>query len=125
MNSRFLPPQELTIEWIYDAYGEDQNPLGSDAGTAELTELCQIHGVRIESVCADWFMDFPLNPVTAEVARNRWQRLAWLMDRCAHLPINRIVLPFVDASAMRSQRDVDDVVAGCKALLGLIDATNV
>ncbi len=27
------------IEWIYDAYGEDVNPLGTDAGVKEMQAL--------------------------------------------------------------------------------------
>ncbi len=114
-----------TIEWIYDAYGEDVNPLGSDSGVAELRQLCRDSGVSIESVCADWFMDFPLVGIDARTAQPRWQRLEWLMRRCAPLGINRIVVPFVDASRMRTEQDCSAVVEGINALGALIDATNV
>jgi hexulose-6-phosphate isomerase len=114
-----------TIEWIYDAYGEDVNPLASDEGMTELGRLCALHGVGVESVCADWFMDFPLVGIDAAAARPRWQRLEWLMKRCAQLHINRIVVPFVDASAIRSAADSDAVVGGINALSALIDATDV
>lgn len=114
-----------TIEWIYDAYGEDENPLGSDSGLRELERLSLAHGIAVESVCADWFMDFPLIGSEAPTARSRWERLAWLMRRCATLRVNRIVLPFVDASAIRSATDAADLAAGINALTGLIDATGV
>jgi L-ribulose-5-phosphate 3-epimerase len=114
-----------TIEWIYDAYGEDVNPLTTEAGTRELKHLCTVHEIGVESVCADWFMDFPLAEVDVETAAPRWQRLAWLMRRCASLNINRIVVPFVDASAIRTEEDVVMVAAGINALAGLIDTTDV
>jgi hexulose-6-phosphate isomerase len=114
-----------TIEWIYDAYGEDENPLGTDSGSRELGRLSVAHGIAVESVCADWFMDFPLVGVDSQTARPRWERLAWLMRRCAPLGIHRIVLPFVDASAIRSTAAAADVAAGINALAGLIDTTGV
>jgi hexulose-6-phosphate isomerase len=114
-----------TIEWIYDAHGEDVNPLATDPGVAELHALGAAHGVAIESVCADWFMDFPLLGVPAAQAAQRWQRLGWLLRRCARLGVNRIVLPFVDAAAIGGEADLAAVAAGLNALTAALDATAV
>lgn len=113
------------IEWIYDAYGEDVNPLTTDAGIREIRALVAGSQVGVESVCADWFMDFPLIRVEPEAAVHGWQRLRWLMEQCAKLHINRIVLPFVDASSIESPVDREDVVAGMRDLGGLIDQLKV
>jgi hexulose-6-phosphate isomerase len=114
-----------TIEWIYDAYGEGHNPLGTDAGIREIESLSARHCVHVESVCADWFMDFPLIGIDDATAQDRWQRLHWLMRRCALLAIDRIVLPFVDASAVRAPGDADSVARGLNALSHLFDETQV
>jgi hexulose-6-phosphate isomerase len=113
------------IEWIYDAYGEDMNPLASDEGAKEMRRLCGNHGVAVKSVCADWFMDFPLVGVDSRTAEARWLRLQWLMERCAVLGINRIVVPFVDASAIRSEEDSAAVAQGLNKLSGSIERTSV
>lgn len=114
-----------TIEWIYDGYGEDLNPLATEAGIRELNSLCEFHGVAVESVCADWFMDFPLIGIEAEQARERWLRLGWLMQQCAPLKINRVVVPFVDASAIRNADDVASVTTGINSLVPMIELTKV
>lgn len=114
-----------TIEWIYDAYGEDVNPLATFEGRREMKRLSELHGVGIESVCADWFMDCPLVGSDAEVARVRWGRLEWLMRQCEELSINRVVVPFVDASAIRDDSDAAAVAAGMNSLAWLIDSTQV
>ena len=114
-----------TIEWIYDAHGEDVNPLGTDPGIAELLRLCTLHRVSIESICADWFMDFPLVGIDEATALLRWRRLEWLMDRGARLGINRIVVPFVDAAAIRLRQDAAAVTAGINALGEVIERTDV
>jgi L-ribulose-5-phosphate 3-epimerase len=114
-----------TLEWIYDAYGEDVNPLATDEGIGELQHLCTTHRVAIESICADWFMDYPLVGIDAPTAQTRWRRLDWLMSRGALLGINRIVVPFVDAAAIRHADDAAIIAAGINALSGAIDRTNV
>jgi hexulose-6-phosphate isomerase len=114
-----------TIEWIYDAYGEECNPIATDSGLQEMHRLSKLHGVTVESVCADWFMDFPLLRSDGDEMRLRWERLVWLMYRCArHGGVNRIVIPFVDASEIRSQADVAAVANGINAISSLIDETN-
>jgi L-ribulose-5-phosphate 3-epimerase len=114
-----------TIEWIFDGYGEDVNPIGTAEGVREIRCLSERHGVSIESVCADWFMDFPLIDLDHRAPGIRWQRLAWLMRQGAALQINRIVVPFVDASAIRTPEQVQAVVDGVRSLVNLIDQTKV
>ena len=70
-------------------------------------------------------MDFPLVGVEARTAEARWPRLQWLMERCAILGISRIVVPFVDASAIRSEEDIAAVAEGLNRLSGSIDRTSV
>jgi len=91
----------------------------------ELTRLCTDHGVGIESVCADWFMDFPLVGVDGNESRQRWSRLEWLLRQCSRLKINRVVVPFVDASAIKNSSDLKSVTDGMNSLGTVIDATNV
>jgi len=113
------------IEWIYDAYGEDVNPIATDSGLVELRALCANHHVAVESVCADWFMDYPLAGVDFSAALPRWARLDWLIGRCGAMGIKRIVLPFVDASAIRNERDVEAIVSGISARVPRLDQEGV
>jgi L-ribulose-5-phosphate 3-epimerase len=96
------------IEWIYDQFGDDVNPLGSDDGIHEMQSLGQQHGIDVCSVCADYFMDRPLLRVSQQELAESVQRLRWLIDRCRRAGIRRVVLPFVDQSRIE-----DDEDAGC------------
>jgi hexulose-6-phosphate isomerase len=81
------------IEWIYDVYGADVNPIATDDGIAAMKS----GPVQVVSLCADYFMDRPaLNPA----------KLIWLLDRCHRARISRVVLPFVDASRIESPEPV-------------------
>lgn len=82
-----------SIEWIYDAYGADVNPIATDEGIAAMKS----HSVQVVSLCADYFMDRPaLDPA----------KLIWLLNRCHKAGISRLVLPFVDASRIESPAPV-------------------
>ena len=99
-----------SIEWIYDLHGADVNPLGTDTGIAELKRLSDATGVRVVSVCADWFMDRPLLRASTAEASERFARLLWLVTRCSKAGIERVVLPFVDASRMDGEAERAQVV---------------
>jgi len=86
------------IEWIYDAFGEDVNPLATDAGIARIRELSGTHSVAVVSSCADYFMDRPIVRADGAGRRDIVSRLYWLIERARRAGIGRIVLPFVDAS---------------------------
>jgi L-ribulose-5-phosphate 3-epimerase len=98
------------IEWIYDAPDRDRNPLSTDAGLARIAELSATHGVAVRSVCADYFMTHPLLRAADGVRAERVAHLEWLIARCRAARINRLVLPFVDGSAVRTETDESQVV---------------
>lgn len=102
-----------TIEWIYESYGMDVNPLASDEGIARMAELSAKHGVRVVSVCADYFMEEILLRAPAGVIEKRLEKFVWLLGRCSKAGMERAVLPFVDNSEIR-----DDVeFAGVRDVL--------
>jgi hexulose-6-phosphate isomerase len=99
-----------SIEWIYETFGRDRNPLCTDAGLAELEALRAAHGIAVRSVCADYFMEYPLVRATPGELAARLADLRWLLERCRHAGIGRIVLPFVDNSGIRTDAEQDALV---------------
>lgn len=100
-----------SIEWIYDVWGEHVNPISSDREIDRITGLAKQHGIAIASLCADYFMERPLIRTTAEEKRKRVEHLIWLISRCQHLNMTRIVLPFVDDSSIRSEAEATELIA--------------
>lgn len=104
------------IEWIYDAHGLGLNPLESAGGIAEIRALAAACGVAVRSVCADYFMEHPLDGTPG--AARRWvERLEWLLGQAASLGATRIVLPFVDAAGIREPGARDRAVAAIRESL--------
>jgi hexulose-6-phosphate isomerase len=98
------------IEWVYDTYGLGSNPLETDQGVSSIQQLSARHRVAVRSVCADYFMDFAFVRATAADREERLERLAWLMRQAARIGVTRVVLPFVDQSAIRDAADQEVAV---------------
>jgi len=113
------------IEWIFDAHGEDVNPIADSAGLARMRALTAATGVGVFSVCADWFMDFPLVRAEPAILAHRVEVLAWLLGRCQELGAGRVVIPFVDASRIDSPADLDQAVEALERVLPFAERTGV
>jgi L-ribulose-5-phosphate 3-epimerase len=113
------------IEWIYDQYGADLNPIATDEGLGEILQLSERHGVHVRSLCADYFMDWPLLRAKPHELVERVQALVWLLGRCANLGIGRLVLPFVDGSRIDTERELKQVAGLLKGLTPVLEANGV
>ena len=98
------------IEWIYDVDGDEVNPIASDDGIREILDLSRMTKVKVESLCADYFMPEPLLQGSADVRQTRVAKLVWLLDRCVAARINRIVLPFVDNSKVQGNGEIAELI---------------
>ena len=98
------------IEWIYDTYGLGANPIESDSGIESILDLSRTHGIAVRSMCADYFMDFAFVRATDAERMERIARLEWLLGRAQRIGVTRMVLPFVDNSAIVDEADRDAVI---------------
>jgi hexulose-6-phosphate isomerase len=113
------------IEWIYDLFGADVNPLATDDGVRSMRALSAEHGVAVRSLCADYFMDLPLLRTTPAERKELLDTLAWLIGRCAAMDIRHIVLPFVDASRIETDDEVAEVATILHTALGSAESAGV
>lgn len=105
------------IEWIFDEYGEDVNPLTTDSGIAEMLSLSQQNGITVRSICADFFMDRPFLR-TSELQRIELiRKMNWLLSRCKLVGIRRVVIPFVDHSRIENAAEETQVISILRSIL--------
>jgi len=113
------------IEWIYDLFGEGTNPLETPQGRSTLRATLDQHGVKVVSICADYFMDCPLVDPDADRRAYRSTKLEWLISVCSEMAIERIVLPFVDASKIADSEAAAAVLNALHAALPNAQAAGV
>jgi Sugar phosphate isomerases/epimerases len=113
------------IEWIYDLYGADANPISTDDGIETIKQLSRKHNVQILSLCANCFIEEPLVRANESELEERMKRMSWLLHRCQLVGINRIVLPFLDASRIETDKEFKSVLAVLKQVLYVAEETDV
>jgi len=113
------------IEWIYDFYGADVNPIATNSGIAQMKALTRKTGVQVLSICADYFMERPLvRASTGEIAE-RLAMIDWLLGRCHMLGVNRMVVPFVDASRIDTESEFESVIETLQCILPMAERTAI
>jgi L-ribulose-5-phosphate 3-epimerase len=113
------------IEWIFDEFGADANPLSTDSGIDAVLALAEVYRVHVSSICADYFMDRPLVRANPAELAERAAILEWLMRRCARLGADRVVVPFVDASRIDTTEELDDMAAVLRRTLPVAEETGI
>jgi L-ribulose-5-phosphate 3-epimerase len=111
------------IEWIYDLYGADVNPLTNDISLLQTTAAKT--RIEIRALCADYFMDRPFLRCVDSECQERVALLDRLLLLAKQVRIQRIVLPFVDASKIETQEDHQTVVRVLNAALPAAADTGV
>jgi len=114
-----------TIEWIYDLYGADVNPIARDSGIEEMNLMAQKTGVQVLSLCADYFMDRPLVRASPGELAERLAMMEWLLGRGQMLGINRMVVPFVDASRIETEEEFEGVIKVLQHILPIARKTRI
>jgi L-ribulose-5-phosphate 3-epimerase len=113
------------IEWVYDEYGSSANPIASEEGVAELKALKEESDVKTPAICGDWLMDHPLVRCSEEQRVHRERVLHNLLHWGKKIGASRVVLPFVDASSIRTDEEKNMVLAVLKRALPVSEELGV
>ena len=93
------------IEFILDYNDAEQNPLMTQEGCKEIQAVCERTGVKVMSVCADYFMEAPLHSENNQKAEQSIEVLQQLLKTAAELGVRDIVIPCVDQSSIQNQQE--------------------
>jgi len=95
------------IEFILDYNDAEKNPLLCSTGLDEILILGEKSGVKVRTVCADYFMEAPLHHLDSSIAKQSRNILNKLLDHGKILGLTDIVIPCVDQSSMRDSEAMD------------------
>jgi sugar phosphate isomerase/epimerase len=88
------------IEFILDFNDAELNPLLRDDGPDEILLLSEKTGVKVSTVCADYFMEAPLHHSDEQIAAKSQSVLKRLLSNGKKLGLTDIVIPCVDQSRL-------------------------
>lgn len=102
------------IEFILDYNDYQLNPLMSNFGISEISDIIQKSGIGVKSICADIFMEAPLHSENKIVAKTSIEILLKLINNAAKLGISDIVIPCVDHSTLKGTVDQKRLIENLK-----------
>ncbi len=99
------------IEFIFDLDRFEQNPLWTESGRARINELIQETGVRVNSICADFFMRRPFFRVDEATRFDNIEILKKLIEAVKQISAQTIEIPLVDNSSIKTESEKETLIA--------------
>jgi hexulose-6-phosphate isomerase len=106
------------IEWIFDLYGMDVNPICVSGGLEKLKSAVAATGVTVRSVCADYFLEKPFLHADLHERTRLLEVLERLLRNCRELGVKHVVLPFLEGAGIETPDDRDVAVQVLRTALG-------
>jgi len=91
------------IEWIFEFDEWEKNPISNKIGIEEIQEIIKKSGVKVYSICADYFMDIPFLRSDLNLRKELMEKLVWLVYQANSIEAKYIDLPFVDNSEIKNE----------------------
>ena len=113
------------LEWVFESNGWPVNPLLSSTGSIRIAELSMEHGVRVSSVCADYFMDFPFNHPDVSVRQHSAALLRDLMVQSHKVGVKTILIPVLEKAEVKSRADQEDIKSVLGPLVSLAEELGI
>lgn len=127
--TEFEVSRELDIrlmEWTLDQDNLYGNPLMTSSGKREIADLCRKYNVEVPSVTGDCFMQAPFwGTSDAEKKHKLKEDFIAVCDASSEIGIKFIIVPLVDAGALESQAQEDELVDFLRGNLSLFQKINI
>lgn len=103
------------IEWIFDLY--EKNPIMDNSQILDIKSIAEEYNVKINSLCADYFMEKKLFNETEINIKKNLDILSRLIEKCSRIGISIIEIPLVDSSSLKTKTDEDSLVHNLNSIL--------
>ena len=110
------------IEWIVD---DENNPIFDDKQIEEILKLSDKFGIKINSLCADIFMEKFLFKTSKEQINQNIKILEKLIHQCQKSKIKILELPFVDSSSLENLEHQKEIITNLESIKSTAENCNV
>ena len=110
-----------SIEWIYDL--NSNNPILNNLD--ELKIFSVKNDIKIDSVCADYFMEKKLFNVSEHDLALNLQKLNQLIENCNKLNIEILEIPLVDSSSIQNKKFRNEFISNLNSSLSIAEQNKV
>ena len=102
------------IEFILNYEEFEKNPLLNLEGLENIKKIQKLSGVKVLSICADYFMQAPIHSKNVKVVDTSVHILDRLIRNASLLDVKDIVIPCVDKSSFKNKNDIDNFINNIK-----------
>ena len=114
-----------SIEFILDYNNAEENPLLALGGIKTIQKAEQNSGVKVRSICADYFMEAPIHSEDSTIVDKSISVLSRLIDNASIMNVKDIVLPCVDQSSLRNKKNISNFISNIKSVIKNTEKRNV
>ena len=98
------------IEFIFELENYLMNPVYSTEGTAKIRDLIANSGVKVNFICADYFMEKPFFRTSEKECRNNVKILNHLIYQASKIGAKGIEIPLVDNSSIKTKDEKEQFI---------------
>jgi len=105
------------IDFIFDLERYQENPLWTKEGLGKIQEAIKESGVKVQHICADFFMRRPFFRVSEEERKENIEILKHLIESAKQIGAVNIEVPLVDNSSIKTEEEKDILVQSLRECL--------
>lgn len=105
------------IEFIFDLDRYEENPLWSESGINRINAVIAETGVKVNSICADFFMRRPFFRLDEATRLGNIEILKKLIHSAKAIGATTVEIPLVDNSSMKTEEEKKALIASLKAVV--------
>ena len=114
-----------SIEFILDFNNAEENPLLAPGGIESIQRAEQNSGIKVRSICADYFMEAPIHSediITVDKSISVLQRL---IKNASLMNVQDIVIPCVDQSSLKNDNSKSDFINNIKKVTYIAEEVDI
>jgi L-ribulose-5-phosphate 3-epimerase len=114
-----------SIEFILDYNDVEENPLLTTNGLEDISKIEKISGVKVRSICADYFMEAPIHSNDVVIVDSSINILNRLIRNASLMNVKDIVVPCVDQSSLKNEKYKKNFINNIKTVVSIAEDANI
>ena len=114
-----------SIEFILDYNDAEKNPLLTSSGIEDIQKIENLSGVKVRSICADYFMEAPIHSNNIAIVDKSLNVLDRLIKNASLLNVKNIVIPCVDQSSLKNTENKNNFINNIKKMVGAAERADI
>ena len=114
-----------SIEFILDYNDVEENPLLTTNGLEDISKIEKISGVKVRSICADYFMEAPIHSNDTVIVDSSINILNRLIRNASLMNVKDIVVPCVDQSSLKNEKYKKNFINNIKTVVSIAEDANI